>query len=101
MAEIWKSKLTDKVSKGGKYRFENVQCFQYKGYEYIQWDCPTKVVEANGSKCEYTFFGIDDNYNDIVLVVSECVDPNSNNGWYLDFACVTRQCSQKNYFDLL
>ena len=46
--------------------------------------------ECNQKKCEYAFIIYNDNYNDVVLVVSEGMDANSNNGWYLDFACVTR-----------
>ena len=70
VAEIWKRKSTSNESKGGKYRFDYVQCFQYKGHVHIQRDCPTIMDEGNGNKSKYAFTVNDDNYNDNVLVIS-------------------------------
>ena len=44
-------------------------------------------------KGEYAFVTDDDNYNDIVLAISKCMDANSSNGWYLYSTCVTHVCS--------
>ena len=56
--------------------------------------------EGSKKKGEYAFIA-DDNYIDIVLTISKCMNANSSNGWYLDSSCVTHVWSWKDYFDLL
>ncbi|WRX29374.1 hypothetical protein QQP08_021861 [Theobroma cacao] len=50
VTEVRRRKSTDKGSKGGKSRSNNVQCFQCKRYGHIKRNYPTKGDESNQNK---------------------------------------------------